>query len=49
MFTGPVGPVELCFYLPEAVLGDFLLASGLELVSSPVVIFFMLGFTFRRR
>ena len=23
MFTGPVGPVEVIFYWPEAVLGDF--------------------------
>ena len=23
MFTGPVGPVEVCFYWPEAGVGDF--------------------------
>ena len=37
MFTGPVGPVEVFFYWPEAVLGNFYWpgAIGLPLASSP--------------
>ena len=37
MFTGPVGPVEVCFYWPEAVLGNFYWpgAIGSPLASSP--------------
>ena len=37
MFTGPVGPVEVFFYWPEAVLGNFYWpgAIGSPLVSSP--------------
>ena len=41
MFTGPVGPVEVClrfvFYWPKAILEDFYWpgASGSLLVSSP--------------
>ena len=37
MFTGPVGPVEVFFYWPEAVFGIFYWpgAIGLPLVSSP--------------
>ena len=40
MFTGPVGPVEVFFYWPEAVLGNFYWpgAIGLPLESSPVTI-----------
>ena len=36
-FTGPVGPVEVCFYWPEATFGDFywLGASSLLSVSNP--------------
>ena len=39
MFTGPVGPVEVFFYWPEAVLGNFYWpgAIGSPLASSPVV------------
>ena len=38
MFTGHVGPVEVFFYWPETVLGDFYWpgAIGLPLASSPV-------------
>ena len=38
MFTGPVGPVEVFFYWPEAVLGNFYWpgAIGSPLASSPV-------------
>ena len=38
MFTGPVGPVEVFFYWPEAVLGNFYWpgAIGSPLMSSPV-------------
>ena len=37
MFTGPVGPVEVFFYWPEAVFGNFFWpgAIGLPLASSP--------------
>ena len=37
MFTGHVGPVEVFFYWPEAVLGNFYWpgAIGLPLASSP--------------
>ena len=37
MFTGPVGPVEVFFYWPEAVFGNFYWpgAIGLPLASSP--------------
>ena len=37
MFTGPVGPVEVFFYWPEAVLGNFHWpgAIGSPLASSP--------------
>ena len=37
MFTGPVGPVEVFFYWPEAVFGNFYWpgAIGSPLVSSP--------------
>ena len=37
MFTGPVGPVEVFFYWPEAVIGNFYWpgAIGLPLASSP--------------
>ena len=37
MITGPVGPVEVFFYWPEAVLGNFYWpgAIGSPLVSSP--------------
>ena len=40
MFTGPVGPVEVFFYWPEAVFGNFYWpgAIGLPLASSPVII-----------
>ena len=39
MFTGPVGPVEVFFYWPEAVLGNFYWpgAIGSPLASSPAV------------
>ena len=38
MFIGPVGPVEVFFYWPEAVLGNFYWpgAIGSPLASSPV-------------
>ena len=38
MFTGPVGPLEVFFYWPEAVLGNFYWpgAIGSPLASSPV-------------
>ena len=38
MFTGPVGPVEVFFYCPEAVSGNFYWpgAIGSPLASSPV-------------
>ena len=37
MFTGPVGPVEVFFYWPEVVLGNFYWpgAIGSALASSP--------------
>ena len=37
MFTGPVGPVEVHFYWPEAVFGNFYWpgACGTLLASSP--------------
>ena len=37
MFTGPVGPVEVFFYWPEAAFGNFYWpgAIGLPLASSP--------------
>ena len=37
MFTGPVGPVEVFFYWPKAVLGNFYWpgAIGSPLASSP--------------
>ena len=37
MFTGPVGPVEVFFYWPETVFGNFYWpgAIGLPLASSP--------------
>ena len=37
MFTGPVGPVKVFFYWPEAVFGNFYWpgAIGLPLASSP--------------
>ena len=37
MFTGPVGPVEVIFYWPEADIGNFYWpgAIGLLLASSP--------------
>ena len=39
MFTGPVGPVHVFFYRPEAVFGNFYWpgAIGLPLASSPVL------------
>ena len=39
MFTGPVGPVEVFFYWPETVFGNFYWpgAIGSPLASSPVV------------
>ena len=39
MFTGPVGPVEVFFYWPEAVFGNFYWprAIGLPLASSPAL------------
>ena len=39
MFTGPVGPVEVFVYWPEAVLGNFYWpgAIGSPLVSSPAL------------
>ena len=41
MFTGPVGPVEVFIYWPEAVLGNFYWpgAIGSPLTSSPAVVF----------
>ena len=38
MFTGPVGPVEVFFYWPKAVFGNFYWpgAIGSPLASSPV-------------
>ena len=40
MFTGPIGPVEVFFYWPEAVLGNFYWpgAIGSPLASSPGVL-----------
>ena len=40
MFTGPVGPVEIIFYWPEAVFENFYWpwAIGLLLASSPGVV-----------
>ena len=42
MFTGPVGPVEVFFYWPEAVFGNFYWpgAIGSPLASSPEVLHF---------
>ena len=39
MFTGPVGPVEIFFYWPEAVFGNFYWpgAIGSPLALSPVL------------
>ena len=39
MFTGPVGPVEVFFYWPETVLGNFYWpgAIGSPLASSPAI------------
>ena len=39
MFTGPVGPVEVFFYWPEAIFGNFYWpgAIGPLLASSPVI------------
>ena len=39
MFTGPVGPVEVFFYWPETVFGNFYWpgAIGSPLASSPVI------------
>ena len=39
MFSGPVGPVEVFFYWPEAVLGNFYWprAIGSPLASSPAL------------
>ena len=39
MFTGPVRPVELCFYWPKAIFGNFYWpgASISLLVSSPAI------------
>ena len=39
MLTGPVGPVEVFFYWPEAVFGNFYWpgAIGSPLASSPMV------------
>ena len=41
MFTGPVGPVEVFFYWPEAVFGNFYWpgAIGSPLASSPASTF----------
>ena len=41
MFTGPVGPVEVFFYWPAAVLGNFYWpgAIGSPLASSPEYIY----------
>ena len=40
MFTGPVGPVEVFFYWPETVFGNFYWpgAIGLPLASSPALV-----------
>ena len=40
MFTGSVGPVEVFFYWPEAVLGNFYWpgAIGSPLASSPAIL-----------
>ena len=42
MFTGPVGPVKVLFYWPEAVFGNFYWpgAIGSPLASSPAGICF---------
>ena len=39
MFTGPVGPIEVFFYWPEAVFGNFYWpgAIGSPLASSPEI------------
>ena len=41
MFTGPVGPVEVFFYWPEVVFGNFYWpgAIGSPLASSPVNVY----------
>ena len=46
MFTGPVGPVEVFFYWPEAVFGNFYWpgAIGSPLASSPVNTMFISTF-----
>ena len=48
MFTGPVGPVEVFFYWPEAVFGNFYWpgAIGSPLASSPVVFVILPPFVF---
>ena len=40
MFTGPVGPIEVFFYWPEAVLGNIYWpgAIGSPLASSPALV-----------
>ena len=40
MFTGPVGPVEVFFYWPEAVFGNFYwpVAIGSPLASRPALL-----------
>ena len=44
MFTGPVGPVEVFFYWPEVVFGNFYWpgAIGSPLTSSPVPPWFLI-------
>ena len=46
MFTGPAGPVEVFFYWPEAVFGNFYWpgAIGLPLASSPGHVLFIMDF-----
>ena len=46
MFTGPVGPVEVFFYWPEAIFGNFYWpgAIGPLLASSPVYVLFPFSF-----
>ena len=45
MFTGPVGPVEVFFYWPEAIFGNFYWpeAIGPLLASSPALTNILLG------
>ena len=40
MFTGPVGPVEVFIYWPEAVFGNFYWPGAIDspLASSPVIV-----------